>query len=167
MDKNCWALTAGAAGVRGVPINMGDAKPLEEGAANTKVEDEDDAAAADDDDDNDGDAAANALANWETSPPKPPDEEGVGKRGDAENMGSAAGGPGETKRAALALERRAAAACISRVARTRSLMMLFEDRRLVICAEVKRDTSTPSMLRLRGRSRDSAHHVAAAAAHIF
>ena len=169
VDKNCWKLTAGAAGVRGVPVNMGDAKPLEEGAANT-VEDEDDAAAADDDDNN-GDAAANALANWEASPPKPPDEEGVGKRGDAENMGSAAadaaGGPGETKRAALALERRAAAACIPRVARTRSLMMLFEDRRLVICAEVKRDTSTPSMFRLKGRSRDAAHHVAAAAAHIF
>jgi hypothetical protein len=171
VDKNCWALTAGAAGVRGVPINMGDAKPLEEGAANTKVEDEDDAAAADDDDDDiDGDAAANALANWMGSPPKPPDEEGVGKRGDAENMGSAAaeaaGGLGETKRAALALERRAAAACIWRVARTRSLIMVFEDRRLIICAEVKRDTSTSSMLRLRGRSRDASHHVAAAATHI-
>ena len=163
-------MTAGAAGVRGVPINVGDATPPAEGEANTKVDDEDDAAATADDDD-DGDAAANALANWEASPPKPPDEEGVGKRGDAENMGSAAadaaGGPVETKRAALALERRATAACIPRVARTRSLMMLFEDRRLVICDEVKRDTSTPSMLRLRGRSRDSAHHVAAAAAHIF
>ena len=76
---NCWLLTAGAAGVRGVPINVGDATPPAEGEANTKVDDEDDAAATADDDD-DGDAAANALANWEASPPKPPDEEGVGKR---------------------------------------------------------------------------------------